>query len=82
MSHSNVIQLGCSARQACVISKAIKERAKNIGATDTQRRRALVLVGLPALREGRSTATAIALSNSEMRPRRVAAVEPTGPAAA
>jgi hypothetical protein len=78
MSKSNVIHLGCSARQACVISKAIKERAKNVGATDSQRRRALVLIGIPALREGRSTATAVALSNSEFRPRRLA-VANTGP---
>lgn len=79
---SNVIQLNFSARQACLINKALKERAKNTGTSDKQRRHALVAVGLRALAEGRSTATAIALGNSDMRPRRLAAVSGFGPEAA
>lgn len=80
---SNVIHLDFSPRQACLINKALKERAKHYGASDDQRRHALVSVGIRALREGRSTATAIALGNSDMRPRRaLAAVGDHGPEAA
>lgn len=71
---SNVIHLNFSPRQGCLINKALKERARNIGATEKQRRHALVTVALPALSEGRSTGTAIALGNSDMRPRRALAV--------
>ncbi|HEY5805038.1 MAG TPA: hypothetical protein VIT90_15230 [Lysobacter sp.] len=71
---SNVIQLNFSARQACLINRALKERAKNLGASDKQRRHALVAVSLPALADGRSVGCAVALGNSKMRPRHLVAV--------
>lgn len=66
----NVITLPGNARALSAVRGAINERAKNIGASDEQRRHAIG-VAFAAMREGRSSALAISLGNSDLRPRQL-----------
>lgn len=79
---SNVIQLKAHPRQLNAVRAAVNERAKATGASDAERRHALG-VAFGAMAEGRSTGCAVALGNSDLRPRRFQiAFAPTGPEAA
>lgn len=78
---TSVIQMQAHPRLLQIVRIAINQRAAAVSAPEPLRLRALAQ-GLAAIREGRSTGSAIALGNAVMpRPRRVFAVGPAPEAA-